>query len=255
MSLEEFFEAIKKGDVQTVKSLIDTGVSLSATDDKQNTALHIAADTGNLEIVTLLLDKGSPVDYLNWVDETPIALAARKGHFEAVKYLCDRGATLHAPDIAPTPLGEAAAMGHFEIVRYLVEQMHVPVNYRGRPFGQTPLFGAATFGQLEIVRCLMEKGADPNIPTSIGETAITHVQETIRLAKTQRLSDDGIKSLEALLDCLRGVNTKSKNSELQEIDDKRKSIEPIPSERPDTKAKDSTRIRKLNEVLGLLNKV
>jgi ankyrin repeat protein len=213
MSLEEFFEAIKKGDVQTVKSLIDTGVSLSGTDDKKNTALHIAADSGNLEIVTLLVDKGSPIDYLNMIDVTPIALAARNGHLEVVKYLCDRGATLHAPDIAPTPLQEAACMGHFEIVRYLVEQMQVPVNYRGRPFGETPLFGAASFGQLEIVRYLMGRGADPNLATSAGETPIARVQETIRLAKKQGLPPAVIKSLDVLLGCLHGINTNSKDLE------------------------------------------
>lgn len=180
MSISELCDCIKKNRVDDVKRLLDSGLSVLATDEHRNTLVHIAAAAGKIEVLRLLNDRGAPLDRLNWIHQTPLSLAARGGHLEVVKYLCEHGATTHGLDLNTAPLGAAAAAGHLEIVKYLVEQRSVPLNALERPFGATPLFVAARFSRLDVVRYLMEKGADPTIANAQGETATSRVEQLMQ---------------------------------------------------------------------------
>jgi len=209
VSVSELYESIKKNHFDDAKRLIDSGMSVLATDEHQNTVVHIAAEAGNLEILQLLGDRGAPLDRLNWINQTPLSLAARNGHLQAVKYLCEHGATTHGLDLNTAPLGTAAAAGHLEIVKYLVEQRNVPLNSLERPFGATPLFVAASFLKLKVVRYLMEKGADPNIANAKGETAISRVKQIIQ-GQPNKPTPDETRLFNDLLACLGGESVKSK---------------------------------------------
>ncbi len=180
MSISALREFITKNRVDDVKRLLDSGLSVLATDEHRNTLVHFAAEAGTIEILRLLNDRGAPLDRLNWINQTPLCLAARNGHFEVVKYLCENGATTHGPDLNTAPLGAAAAAGYLEIVKYLVAQRSVPLNALERPFGATPLFVAARFLRRDVVRYLMEKGADPTIANAQGETATGLVEQLMQ---------------------------------------------------------------------------
>ena len=208
MSISELCDSIKKNHVDDVKRLIDSGMSVLATDEHKNTVVHIAAEAGNLEILQLLGDRGAPLDGRNWINQSPLSLAARNGHLPVVKYLCEKGATTHGRDLNTAPLATAAAAGHLEIVKYLVEQRHVPLNSLERPFGATPLFVAARFLKLEVVRYLMDKGADPNIANTQGETALSRVKQIIQAQPNQPTPDEA-KLFNDLVTCLGGESVKS----------------------------------------------
>jgi len=209
VSISELCDSIKKNHVEDVKGLIDSGISVLATDEHKNTVVHIAAEAGNIEILRLLSDRGAPIDRLNWINQTPLSLAARNGHLPVVKYLCEKGATTHGRDLNTAPLGAAAAAGHLEIVKYLVEQRNVPLNSLERPFGATPLFVAASFLKLDVVRYLMEKGADPNIATAQGETAISRVKQIMQ-GQPNKPTPDEAKLFNDLLACLGGESVTSR---------------------------------------------
>ncbi len=180
MSISELCDSIRKNRVDDVKRLLDSGLSVLATDEHRNTLAHIAAEAGGIEILRLLNDRGAPLDRRNWIHQNPLSLAARNGHLEVVEYLCENGATTHGPDLNTAPLGVAAAAGHLEIVKYLVEQRNVPLNSLERPFGATPLFVAARFSRRDVVLYLMEKGADPTIANAQGETATGLVKQLMQ---------------------------------------------------------------------------
>ncbi len=203
MSISELWESIKQNRGDDVKRLLDSGLSVLATDEHQNAAVHIAAEAGNLEILRHVADRGAPLDCRNWINQTPLSLAAWHGHLQVVKYLCEHGATTHGPDLNTAPLSTAAAAGHLEIVTYLIEQRHVPLNALERPFGATPLFVAARFLRLDVVRYLMGKGADPNIPTARGETASGRVRRLMQ-GPPKTPTPDEAQLFHDLLACLDG---------------------------------------------------
>ncbi len=203
VSNNELFESVTKNRLNDVRRLLDSGLSVLATDAHENTLAHLAAEAGNLEILRLLRERGAPLDRLNWIEQSPLSLAAWKGHLPVVKYCCAQGTTTHGPDLKPAPLSTAAAAGHLTIVQYLVDQRHVPLNALERPFGATPLFVAASFLQVAVVRYLLIKGADPTIPNVDGETALRRVQQLMQLRPTPP-SPAAAKRFYALVVCLGG---------------------------------------------------
>jgi ankyrin repeat protein len=53
--------------------------------------------------------------------------------------------------------------------------------------GMTPLLNAIFIGDTEKVQRLLEMGADPNRPSSTGETPLWHAEEDFGLAEIARL--------------------------------------------------------------------
>lgn len=59
---EAFFTSCRTGDIATVKSFLESGVSVHARDSKGNTGLIIASGRGQLEVVRILLANGANID-------------------------------------------------------------------------------------------------------------------------------------------------------------------------------------------------
>ncbi len=209
MSLSELWDAIRENRLADVTRLLDAGLSVLATDEDENTPAHLAAEAGHLAILRLLRERGAPLDRLNWIDQTPLSLAAWKGHLPVVKYCCQQGMPTHGRYVNPAPLSTAAAAGHLAVVRYLVEQRHVPLNARERPFGATPLVVAASFLKLDVVRYLLGKGADPTSATAHGETVLSRVQHIAAIQPTPPTPDTA-KLFTDLIACLKDASGKPK---------------------------------------------
>jgi ankyrin repeat protein len=60
-----------------------------------NTALHIAAESGSVNIMKLLLDKGISVNLTNKNDSTPLHFSVQFSHLEAPKFSVERGAAIN----------------------------------------------------------------------------------------------------------------------------------------------------------------
>jgi ankyrin repeat protein len=109
--------AAKHGQVGTVKTLIDAGVSLRLPDARLGTALHYAASNGDEEMVRLLLVHGGNPLQRDKDDKSPLDLAFAHGHAAVAKILL-----MHTrPDnIHPSTLSLAAAHGHVACVKMLL---------------------------------------------------------------------------------------------------------------------------------------
>ena len=92
---EGFLNAVRKGDVEAVKSYLAKGVDVNAKlNNYGGTALAFACDRGHTEVVKLLVEKGADVNAKDtFYQATPITWAAQRGHTEIVKTLLDKGAT------------------------------------------------------------------------------------------------------------------------------------------------------------------
>jgi ankyrin repeat protein len=199
-----FFEAIRSGDLATVKSLIGADAFLaSARSDAGVSGLLTAVYTGRGEIRDFLIASGATLDLpeaaaignLTRVQDlveknqasansfSPdgfpvVALAAFLGHLNVVEYLAAHGADIN---IAATngsgynALTGAVTGGHTAVVQWLLEH-GADANYRYSG-GFSPLLTAAANGRLDIAKLLLAHGADPHASTNDGKTPLSLAKE------------------------------------------------------------------------------
>ncbi len=82
---DSLFQAVKVGDVQMVKSLLEKGANVNARDENGNTPLHLAAKEGNFEIVKLLVTHCADVLIKDRWGKTPLDYA--REIFERKEYV------------------------------------------------------------------------------------------------------------------------------------------------------------------------
>ena len=108
-SEKQFIQAAKKGDVETLQSLLASDPALlNARDKDGSTALHCAAWKDHRELVAFLLDAGADVNAHNANDHwgtTPLHAAAHANNTAVAQRLLDAGADINATDMnGKTPL-------------------------------------------------------------------------------------------------------------------------------------------------------
>jgi putative sugar O-methyltransferase len=138
-------DAAKRGDLNSVRRLHQSGADLRLHDDA---LLCAACEGGSLDIVRYLHENGVA---LNAPNQEPLCRACAPGHLHIVRYLHENGVGLNAPN--QEPLCRACAHGHLDIVRYLREN-----GVRFIPLYNEPLCQACDGGHLDVVRYLHEHG-------------------------------------------------------------------------------------------------
>ena len=128
--------AAKRGKVDKVRKLIESGVDLDEQDSRGNSAIYQAAYKGHSTVVQMLVDAGADFEIDNRFGSTPLHVAARYGHVDVIRVLAAAGADLdvktkegglrtgpmHAQRLkAATPLDKAARAGEFEAAKALIE--------------------------------------------------------------------------------------------------------------------------------------
>lgn len=111
----------KRGDLEAVVRLLESGVNVDTEDNKHHaTALMWAAHEGYPDIVRLLIEHGAEIDKRKATNETALWFAAQKGHLEAVKVLVQHGADINIIGWEDgSALDIARKNGHLEIADYL----------------------------------------------------------------------------------------------------------------------------------------
>ena len=199
----DLLEAVKAGDVERVKALLEPDPALvNARDDSGNSAVLLAVYYGRKNVVELLLsykphmnlfeasaagdlqrlrallgeDPDLQRDSANSFARdgfTPLGLASFFGHGGGVKYLLSRGAEANLASrnrMQVMPLHSAVAGCHAGIARTLLEH-GADVN-AAQQDGFVPLHGAAQNGQPDMIELLLEYGADVNAKNAEGLTAL-----------------------------------------------------------------------------------
>ncbi|KAK3151245.1 hypothetical protein QOZ80_3AG0243490 [Eleusine coracana subsp. coracana] len=175
----ELHLAAQRGDLDAVRQIIaeidaqmtGTGEDFDAevaeiraaivneANEKEETALLIAAEKGFLDIVVELL-KHSDKESLTRKNKTgldALHVAAKEGHRDIVKVLLDHdpslGKTFGQSNV--TPLITAATRGHTEVVNLLIERVSGLVEL-SKANGKNALHFAARQGHVEIVQALLD---------------------------------------------------------------------------------------------------
>lgn len=135
--------------------------------------LHDAAGAGNVEELKRLLDTGLSLEERDGTKETPLISAARAGQAPVVDVLVKRGADLMARnDRGMTALHAASYGGSLASVKLLVDAGSA-VNDADDKFKVTPLIIASEENHLDVVEFLLEHGADVNQAERHGYTALS----------------------------------------------------------------------------------
>jgi ankyrin repeat protein len=95
--MDEIHEAVKDGNFENVKSLVDYNpTTVNAKDDRSCTSLHFAAETGHKEIAEFLLANGAVIDVSEINSNTPLHYASMNGKAELAELLLTNGADINA---------------------------------------------------------------------------------------------------------------------------------------------------------------
>jgi ankyrin repeat protein len=195
---QQFFDAIKKGDIGTVKDMLKQTPALStASDLKGRTATLYSVYAGHKEIAELLIAAGvepnifeaaatgriDRVRRLLEQDPQLVHAYSRDGwtalhlanfdSIELVNLLLDRGADINAVSknkLVATPLQGTVVMKKIDFGRLLLDR-GADVSPRGEE-GTTPLHESAGSGQKDFARLLIERGADVNAKDDNGKTPL-----------------------------------------------------------------------------------
>ena len=197
--MQQFFDAIKAGNVDEVRQLVQQNASLKqARDASGASAVLAAAYNMKPDVVNALLELGAPVDIfeasvLGKVDRiheilktsparvtehapdgfTPVALAAFFGQPAAVTALIAAGADVNAAaknGLKVAALHAAVAGGKLEIVKAVLEAGANPNAQQQAGF--RPIHEAGAKANRALAELLLAHGADPSLPNDAGTNAI-----------------------------------------------------------------------------------
>ena len=173
------------------------------------TALLYAARDGRMDIVRILVEGKADVNLAEANSIPPLVIAINNNQIAVARYLVDHGADLNASDwYGRTPVWSAVELrnmdinnatfahnvnreGALELLQVMLERGANP-NPRTKEVppirrhilpttgslswvdftGQTPFITAALSGDITAMRLLLKHGADPNITTTQGTTAL-----------------------------------------------------------------------------------
>jgi ankyrin repeat protein len=87
ISEDKFLNAVKNGDVNTVKKALAQGMNVNKRDKDGWTPLHLAACYCHTAILDLLISKGADVNAKGYDGATPLRVAALFGHTTTAELL------------------------------------------------------------------------------------------------------------------------------------------------------------------------
>jgi ankyrin len=169
--------AAKKNQMDIAVTLLDYGAKANAESKAGFTPLHLSSQEGNVEMTTLLLNHNADPNYKSKNGLTPMHLTAQEDKHKVAVVLDNYHADINPETKAGfTPLHVACHFGQLNMVRFITARQGVNINATTAS-GYTPLHQAAQQGHSTIVSHLLDKGADPDLLTSQGQTALSISQK------------------------------------------------------------------------------
>jgi len=169
---DEIHEAVQKGDIEKVQSLLHQSPALvDARDEFDRTPLHWAVRGVHFELMGLLIEKGADINAKDNSRIVPLHSIASRGHTQAAELLIAKGAELTAEDATGnTPLSYAVSGGHKEMVKLLLDH-GAKIPLQGEK-ARKLLHLAASSGYKEFVDLMIDKGVDENLKNDDGGTLL-----------------------------------------------------------------------------------
>jgi hypothetical protein len=173
---QDILNAIREGDVKSVKAILSSNPNLAKTKDPWGrTLLHLAVDSPNREIIKFLVESGADVEAADIYAWTPLFRAIDKGRKEAAESLINNGADVgHGMEDGFRPVHLASSVGNAGLLELLL-QKGANMDARDR-YGLAPLHIAAAYGFRNLVELLISYKANLNSKTIDGGSPIHFAQ-------------------------------------------------------------------------------
>ncbi|MGE8242902.1 MAG: ankyrin repeat domain-containing protein [Sphingobacterium sp.] len=178
----DIIEAVTKGQINTVKTLLDNGANANQKGKDSKSLLLIATEKKDLVMAKLLLQYGANVNQQDNILNSPFLYAGALGYTELVKLYLDHGADFKIFNrYNGTALIPACERGHVETVRLLANTKEFPIDHINR-LGWTALLEAIILGDgsqkyVDIVQILLDANSDKNIADNEGVTPLQHARK------------------------------------------------------------------------------
>ncbi|XP_070184024.1 ankyrin repeat domain-containing protein 29-like [Littorina saxatilis] len=170
--------ASAKGNIETVKVLIEHEADIESVDNEGCTPLHEASiQKGDTDTIRCLIQHGVDPNHMmrvahTWV--TPLFIGSCSGQKEVVEFLLQSGANADFTTASgATSLYKAAESGDAGIVELLLDyKADTETPFHGTEGVMTPLFVASSKGNISTVKRLLEGNANPNFEGTNGITPL-----------------------------------------------------------------------------------
>lgn len=205
---------IKNSDVDLILKSIPPVQSLSAVDNKGNSALHYAIKMKDIDdciqVMDALLNSGAYVNLQNKKQRSPLYDAVVLKRLNVIDFLLKNGADINQNGYKKwTPLMRAISQGSLDIVQSM---SHYPINFNSKSTSAGwPLFmyitnyshDANDKDQAEIGKILIEKGANIEVRSRSGKTPLLMASENGKFNVVKMLIEAGAD--------INAINTKDDN--------------------------------------------
>ncbi|HTB17694.1 MAG TPA: ankyrin repeat domain-containing protein [Bryobacteraceae bacterium] len=206
--------AARDGRIEIARMLIAANAGVNQTEANGVGPLLMAITNNHIDVARLLLEHGADANAADWWGRTPLWAAVelrnldvnktddngvdRQAALQLIQALVDRGANVNARTKEVPPLRRwIMPLGDLSWVDFT---------------GQTPFLRAALSGDVTSMRLLLDKGADPNIATAGGTTALM-AAAGVNWAVGQTYTESKAALLEAVGLCLeKGGDVNARNS-------------------------------------------
>jgi ankyrin repeat protein len=206
--------ASRDGRIEIARALKNAKADVNLPEADGITPLLMAITNNHLDVAAFLLDKGANPNSADWWGRTALWATVeirnrdygrggeheidRPAAFALIKLLLDHGANVNARTKEAPPIRRfITPLGDLSWVDFT---------------GQTAFLRAALAGDISLMRLLLEKGADPNISTLAGTTALM-AAAGVNWMSDQTFTESKEDLMEAVKLCLdKGADVNAKNS-------------------------------------------
>jgi ankyrin repeat protein len=203
--------AVRDGNVAMTRLLLELGAEINQTSGNRTSPLLIALLNGQVALATELLERGADPNLADDYKRAALFAAIELRNFNHEKY-----PFLYDDDRDPLELITALLKkGADPNLRTDTTPVHGLMQFDGSWVnfdGQTPFIRAALSGDIAVMRLLLQHGADPNIATTQGSTALM-AASGINWIPAQTFTRSEADYVEAVKLCLeRGAPVNATNS-------------------------------------------
>jgi ankyrin repeat protein len=162
------YAAIRKGNLHTVRLMLDKGENINQKDSIYGTPLHCALQHLKVAAAKLLVERGADVNQMHPLREAVIA-----NDTALVRLMIAKGAKVNYQDsFGTTELHYIATyVPRYSRFAQLLLDLHANPNLQDKA-GETPLMYAAARGRVAVLKVLLEHHADLTIKNKNGQTAL-----------------------------------------------------------------------------------